>query len=36
MEHAEEVKFGGARPPADEAERDVSAVRAWVEETESP
>ena len=36
MEHAEEVKFGGERPPADEAERDVSAVRAWVEETESP
>ena len=36
MEHAEEVKFGGERTPADEAERDVSDVRSWVEETESP
>ena len=36
MVHAEEVKFGGERPRADEAERDVSAVRSWVEETESP
>ena len=36
MEHAEEVKFGGDRPKADEAERELSAVRSWVEGTQSP
>lgn len=36
MEHAEEVKFGGDRPDAEEAERELSAVRRWVEGAEAP
>ena len=36
MEHAEAVKFGGDRPKADEAEWELSAVRSWVEGTQSP
>jgi len=36
MGHAEEVKFGGERPTADEAKHEVRAVRSWVAETESP
>ena len=35
MEHAERVKFGGDRPDADEAEREVSAARSWVEGTQT-
>jgi hypothetical protein len=36
MGHAEEVKFGGDRPAADDAEREVSEVRSWIEGTPSP
>ncbi len=36
MEHAEQVKFGGDRPDADEAERELDAVRRWVERAEAP
>lgn len=36
MEHAEEVKFGGERPNAEDAERELSAVRGWVEGADSP
>ena len=36
MGHAEEVKFGGERPPAEEAKREVRAVRSWIADAESP
>jgi hypothetical protein len=36
MEHAEAVKFGGDRPEADAAEREVSEVRSWIEGVQSP
>lgn len=36
MGHAEEVKFGGDRPAADDAEREVGEVRSWIEGTSSP
>ena len=34
--YGEEVKFGGDRPAADDAEREVGEVRSWIEGTSSP